>query len=260
MTTANVALYITHLFNMKLAPRTISTYLSALSYLHKIQGFADPTKEFLIQKLVAGAYKLRPAVDMRLPITKPILNKIVAAAQHVMTGQNRIIFSALFAFAFHTYSRIGELVYSNPTGSQNVIQLQDVSIITKNKYPVEVKVCFKKFKHNISGQPHLISFKATPDTGCPVKLFITYLQTRGTKPGNLFCNTLGQPITRRCFDSQLRLCLDFCKLSNQYYKGHSFRIGAASWDAENGVPDSQIRLKGRWKSDAFRKYIRVCTN
>ncbi|KAK6195007.1 hypothetical protein SNE40_000528 [Patella caerulea] len=37
---------------------------------------------------------------------------------------------------------------------------------------------------------------------------------------------------------------------------HSFRIGGASLAAHNGLSDSQIRQLGRWRSDAFRKYIR----
>ena len=41
------------------------------------------------------------------------------------------------------------------------------------------------------------------------------------------------------------------------YKGHSFRIGAASPAAECGYSETQIRLLGRWKSDAFKKYIRL---
>ena len=41
------------------------------------------------------------------------------------------------------------------------------------------------------------------------------------------------------------------------YKGHSFRIGAATYAAEQGVSDDKIRHSGRWKSDAFKKYIRI---
>ncbi len=40
-------------------------------------------------------------------------------------------------------------------------------------------------------------------------------------------------------------------------KGHSFRIGAATFAAERGFSDAQIRSMGRWQSDAFRKYIRT---
>lgn len=59
------------------------TTLSALGYVHKMQGFQDPTSEFLISKLVAGAYRLKPMVDIRLPITVPILDRLVAALSHI---------------------------------------------------------------------------------------------------------------------------------------------------------------------------------
>ena len=37
----------------------------------------------------------------------------------------------------------------------------------------------------------------------------------------------------------------------------SFRIGAATYAAEQGISDTKIRHMGRWKSDAFKKYIRI---
>ena len=38
---------------------------------------------------------------------------------------------------------------------------------------------------------------------------------------------------------------------------HSFRIGGASALATANVPAYQIQLLGRWKSDAFLRYIRL---
>ena len=37
------------------------------------------------------------------------------------------------------------------------------------------------------------------------------------------------------------------------------KIGAASLAAEKGLSDAQIRHLGRWKSDAFKLYIRQPT-
>ena len=40
------------------------------------------------------------------------------------------------------------------------------------------------------------------------------------------------------------------------FSSHSFRIGAATSWAQQGVSDIQMRQLGRWKSNALNKYIR----
>ncbi|XP_074650158.1 uncharacterized protein LOC141905243 [Tubulanus polymorphus] len=47
--------------------------------------------------------------------------------------------------------------------------------------------------------------------------------------------------------------ISFLGLPVVSYTSHSFRIGAAT----NGVPEPVIRELGRWKSDAFKRYIRI---
>ena len=41
------------------------------------------------------------------------------------------------------------------------------------------------------------------------------------------------------------------------YKSHSFRIGAASLAAENGMSDAQIRGLSSWKSDGFKLKLQL---
>ena len=53
------------------------------------------------------------------------------------------------------------------------------------------------------------------------------------------------------------MAIKYCGLDPSRYKGHSFRIGAASYAADAGMSEPPIRALGRWKSDAFHKYIRI---
>ena len=78
------------------------------------------------------------------------------------------------------------------------------------------------------------------------------------QPGSLFCHSDNRAISVNQFNSELRRCLAFCGLNPQRYT-HSFRIGAACLAAEKGFSDAQIRALGRWKSDAFKLYIRNST-
>ena len=56
---------------------------------------------------------------------------------------------------------------------------------------------------------------------------------------------------RRELDAELRQLLTFCGLKMSVFKGHSFRIGAASAAAFRGRSDAQIRAMCRWPSYAF---------
>lgn len=73
----------------------------------------------------------------------------------------------------------------------------------------------------------------------------------------LFCWLDGKAISRTFFIVQLNAALKFNNLDLSLYKGHSFCIGVASCAATEGFSDSQIRLLGRWKSNAFLRYIRT---
>ena len=51
--------------------------------------------------------------------------------------------------------------------------------------------------------------------------------------------------------------LQWAGLDPTKYKAHSFRIGAATTAADMGMSETHIQLMGRWKSTAFRRYIRI---
>ena len=41
---------------------------------------------------------------------------------------------------------------------------------------------------------------------------------------------------------------------------HSFRIGGATALSQAGIPDSQIQILGRWRSNCFVRYLRIPQN
>ena len=109
VSTACIALFISFLCAKGLAPATISSYLSAIAYVHKIKGSLDPTKSFLIEKLLVALGR-RGQADVRMPISRPLLYELVSALQHTSpSAYRRSLFGAMFMTAFYGFFRIGEL-------------------------------------------------------------------------------------------------------------------------------------------------------
>ena len=46
-------------------------------------------------------------------------------------------------------------------------------------------------------------------------------------------------------------------VDSRQYSGHSFRSGAATTAAQQGVEDATIKMLGRWKSGAYQQYIQT---
>ena len=249
-------LFIAHLHNAGLAPASIISYVSAISYFHRISGHQDPAKSFIVSRLLIGAQKLRTVPDVRLPITLPILTKLVAAVPTVITSRyKQVMLRAMMVLAFKAYLRVGERVPGSARTGQNCLQRQDISLNGDL-----ISVSFRHFKHSAKHGPQSLQIAgglipASPIS--PASCIRDFLDVRGAVQGPLFAYLDGSPMLRREFDLFLKNLIEFCGLSSKVFKGHSFRIGAATSAALRGKSDAQIRAAGRWSSDAFRKYIRV---
>lgn len=94
-------------------------------------------------------------------------------------------------------------------------------------------------------------------TLCPVAAVLAYMIRRGPRPGPLFEFRDGRPLTRPRFVAKVKEALALAGVDNTCYSGHSFRSGAATTAAEQGVSDTMIKTLGRWKSDAYQLYVKT---
>ena len=91
---------------------------------------------------------------------------------------------------------------------------------------------------------------------CAVNSVMSYLTHRGNVPGPLFLFQNGQPLSRSYLTDWLRQILASANIPGNF-SSHSFRIGAATVAARNGVPDHLIQALGRWSSSTYQLYIRT---
>ncbi|XP_048584136.1 uncharacterized protein LOC116617925 isoform X2 [Nematostella vectensis] len=254
-----VALFIAYLFDHHYAPSTVHTYVSALGYSHRLSNLPDPTKVFYVIQILKGYSKIGFKLDTRLPITLPILQRLVTAAPVICSTKfESCLFQSMCCFAFYAFLRVGEMTQSSQT--QNTGSLLTIFQLSQLKAETGVvkalKLTFHNFKHSYNQRPFSLIIQRQ-NSPCPVNLLLQYLVLRGTHAGPLFLDSFGNAVTRDKFTNLLSLAIRHSGLNPSFYKGHSFRIGVASHAAAQGLSDAQIRIMGRWKSNAFQKYIRV---
>ena len=90
----NLALFIAYMFDNHYAPSTVTTYISALGYSHKLSGYPDPSKVFFIMQMLKGYGKLGARLDSR--VTK---NRCVT---HVKICEYANFVSSLLAYLIST--------------------------------------------------------------------------------------------------------------------------------------------------------------
>lgn len=84
-----------------------------------------------------------------------------------------------------------------------------------------------------------------------------YFSVRPHDEGPFFCHLNGKPLTSYQFTAILHKSIKFIGLDTSTFKSHSFRIGGATHLYLTGVPEEDIKIKGRWKSNAMYSYIRI---
>ena len=249
--------YTTHMLNKGYAAASIATALAAIGYVHKMAGLDDPTATFLVKKAIIGAHRLRNTVDERRPISMDLLHEMIRATESIgLNKYNKSMMKAVLLLMFHGLFRLGELIQSDSRNSQTVIQLNNVRLNQRANKFSSMTIRISNFKHNTPSNTIEIKILSKRNF-CPVNHLISYLTVRGNANGPLFLRQDGAPLTRSVFTTVFRNILQHLKLSPAEYKPHGFRIGGTTHLAELGYEEALIQRMGRWKSNAFRKYIRM---
>ena len=192
-----LALFIAYLHKFQYASSTVDTYVSVLGYHQKLYGYPDPSKVFYIIQMLKGFRKNDVRIDSRLPVSLPVLHRLLDAAAQMFSHPIVFQFKAMCALAFHAFLRIGELTVSGKRSANPPLQFDQVQqIIDSSNNVVGLKISFSQFKHNYGNRPFsLLIYRKTPY--CPVQLLLDYLVLRGNQPGALFLvlRFLAQSIT-----------------------------------------------------------------
>nr|XP_034318613.1 uncharacterized protein LOC117686875 [Crassostrea gigas] len=125
----HILMFIAHLSIQGCKQTTARAYTSAIAFKCKVLGNGDPTKHFLVGKVLEGMKRQNNNRDVRMPITLEILNQILHKLPVVCQDTYETsLFSAAFTLAYYAFLRVGELALSKGNSPDRIIQVQHISI------------------------------------------------------------------------------------------------------------------------------------
>lgn len=255
----HIVLFISYCYEKGLASSTINTYIAGINFFHKLGGYFDINKTFVVNKLLEGCLRLRKPKDSRLPITMTLLKDICSVLTGICFDQFETkLFKAAYLLAFYGLFRVSELVVSSMAFLDRALLLEDV-VVDDNLKHVCVKLHVTKTNQTGAFPTTLRIPQESNAELCPVRAVMAYLECRPNCKGPFFCHANSTPVTRNQFSAVLAKCIRRVRPGCKNIKSHSFRIGRATHLFAMGLSESKIKTIGRWRSDTYRRYIRMHT-
>ena len=264
ISTENLGLFLSSLYEKDKSYSTIVGYVNAISFFHKLYCLPDPYDSNFIEKLLNGIKKLIPPSDKRKAIN---LNKLELMLDYLpsldLSCYDVILYRAMFLFIYYGCLRVGEV--AKASNKDNVVSFEQLECKFVNGKIDSLNLKFFKFKHSDtvrnprkqkSALPIMTFTKKQVKRFCPVRIMFRYLKVRGPKKGQLFLKENGDGVSYYSFNSVMKKCISGVGLPEGSYGTHSFRIGRSTDLHSLGYTESQIKVFGRWKSGAFLNYIR----
>ena len=251
--------FASYLAQENLAYNTIKTYFAAVRYFHMNSNHLPTYTSQLtprVRQVLQGIQ--RHQAHMCSPTTRlPITIQIKAILQQHPHSYHNIMMWAACCMAFFGFLRCNEFTVPAQIGYDPAVHLSYSDVAVDNRdYPTMVVISVKQSKTDPLRSGAQITLGATEDDICPVKALMPYLAIRGSQPGPLFLTKDNHYLTQSAFRANLSSLLQEVGLDTKSYNTHSFRIGAATSAESAGLTESQIKSMGRWKSDAYRRYIK----
>ena len=124
--------------------------------------------------------------------------------------------------------------------------MSDCTYVGDEKGEKCLELIIRNCKGNINRAPFtLIITQGKNVKYCPTHAIMEYIEElKVNSTGPLFQFLDGTAISRQHFCGQLQLCLQAIGKDTKYFKSHSFRIGAATTAAMNGVGERRAKAAG----------------
>ena len=231
-----LCLFATFLAN-SMRRNSMKVYLPAVRALHIEQGFDDPLTNCLrLQRVLCGIKRMQgESQRQHIPITDNLM--LVIKRSLNLNTVDHCKFWAACTLAYFGFLRSAEFTFSslsafNPSCH---LQVRDVSVDSAVP-PMCLSLCIKASKTDPFRRGTFIHIGRGKPPLCAVDVLLQYLNLRGDCPGPFLLLQSGQPLNHSLLTSWLCQIMDNAGIQGNF-SSYSFRIGAATVAARNGVPE-----------------------
>ena len=263
-TESTLILFASYLATLNISHTTIKVYLSALRHMHVSAGMYTIFNNQLTPRLqltLKGIQKSQAFTQpprIQLPITLQIMESVKALLSNQPHSYFNIMIWAACCLAFFGFLRVSE--FTIPADDQYDeschLSFNSVSVDSRDN-PQQLRISIKQSKTDPFRKGVDMFLRATGDNICPVRGILPYLAARGDHKGPLFVFKDGRSLTHLRFSTALNSLLQQLHIDPRFYNTHSFHIGVATSARQANIPDTFIKMMGRWKNDAYQSYIKT---
>ena len=209
-----------------------------------------------LQRVLRGIKRTQgESSSLCLPVTDDIMMVIFRALD--ITHLDHCMFWAACNLAYFGFLHSAEFTISNLASYVPAIHLGVADIaVDSHSSPSYLRLRIKASKTDPFRKGCFVHIGKGEFPLCAISSLLAYLTLRGDASGPLFLFRDGRPLSRALLTSWLRGILSGAGIQGNF-SSHSFRIGAETVAARNGIPDHQIQALGRWTSSAYLLYIRI---
>ena len=257
------ALFGAYLIDQGIQSSTLKSYFSAIKYILRQDGYEWDDKKAVLNSLIKGCEVENDKLKVRLPIPKGLFEMLLFELERLYVEENiqpylEAMYKALFCLAYYGMMRVGELTKGDHT-------LKACNIHVSEKNDKIMMVLYTSKTQGRESRPQKIKVSAVETNRknkrifCPVKTVIKFMKIRGTyydQDEQLFIFKDNSPVKPNNFRSTLRILLDRISLDSSLYDIHSFRAGRTCDLAKYGYSVEQIKILGRWRSNAVYRYLK----
>jgi len=239
-----VSEFLMQTINQGIKSSTIRRKVSSISAIHRLSSLDDPTKHSEVKITQRKIYRqLGTRFDQAYPITKTLLNKLLAACADDLHGvRNR----ALLSLAYESMRRRSELVS---------LRVEDIEWVTNGG----ASILLRKNKTDQHGCGKWIHLTNEGSHALHQWLLVAKIKEglifRGVRSSGAITAGLCESRISRIYKALARQA-GLSEQVVQSISGHSMRVGGAHDLLSIGASLPQIMVKGGWaKTDTVIRYV-----